>query len=192
MNLRLPTPRPSPLALTGIVAFALSALPGCQSAAPTKSAEPLKTVAHVDLPRFMGDWYVIANIPTFLERGAHNSVESYSLNEDGTIATTFTFNRNAPDGPVRTLNPKGFVHDRTTNAEWRMQFLWPFKAAYLILYLDDTYETTIVGVPSRKYVWVMARTPTIPDAKYQEMVTFLDRVGYDTSKLQKVPQQPAR
>jgi len=71
-----------------------------------------------------------------------------------------------------------------------MQFLWPFKAAYLVLYLNDTYETTIVGVPSRKYVWIMARTPVIADEKYRELVAFLDRVGYDTSKLQKVPQQP--
>ena len=47
---------------------------------------PLKTVAHVDLPRFMGDWYVIANIPTFIEKGAHNAMESYRLDEDGTLA----------------------------------------------------------------------------------------------------------
>ena len=60
---------------------------GCQSA----TLPPLKTVANVDLPRFMGDWYVIANIPTFIEKGAHNAVESYRLDKDGTIATTFTF-----------------------------------------------------------------------------------------------------
>ncbi len=190
MTIPLPPSRPAPLALAGLVAFTLTTMPSCQMATSAPDSEPLKTVAHVDLPRFMGDWYVIANIPTFLERGAHNAVERYRLNDDGTVATTFTFNRNAFDGPVRTLRPKGFIHDRETNAEWRMQFLWPFKAAYLVLYLDDTYETTIVGVPSRKYVWIMARTPVIADEKYCELVAFVARAGYDTGKLQKVPQQP--
>jgi apolipoprotein D and lipocalin family protein len=108
------------------------------------------------------------------------------------VATTFTFNRGSFDGPVRTFHPTGFIHDRETNAEWRMQFLWPFKAAFLVLYLDDTYETTIIGVPNRKYVWVMARTPTIPEEKYRDLVAFLESVGYDTAKLQRVPQRPAR
>lgn len=63
-------------------------LGGCRAAMP-----PLETVDQVDLQRFMGDWYVIANIPTFVEKGAHNAVESYSLDEDGSIATTFTFRK---------------------------------------------------------------------------------------------------
>ena len=60
--------------------------------------EPLPAVDYVDLERFSGDWYVIANIPTFLEKGAHNAVETYELNEDGTIATTFTFRDGSFDG----------------------------------------------------------------------------------------------
>ena len=162
---------------------------GCQTGGGAGGAKPLPTVERVDLERFMGDWYVIANIPTFLEKGAHNAVERYALNEDGTIATTFFFNKGAFDGPRKEYNPKGFVHDEETKAEWRMQFLWPFKAAYLILYLDDEYETTIIGVPSRKYVWVMARTPEIPEAKYEALVEFLRDVDYDVSKLERVPQR---
>ena len=45
------------------------------------SMEPLKTVDHVDIGRFMGDWYVIANIPTYIEKGAHNAIESYRLDD---------------------------------------------------------------------------------------------------------------
>lgn len=161
---------------------------GCQSGGGS-GAKPLETVARVDLERFMGDWYVIANIPTFLEKGAHNAVERYALNEDGTIATTFFFNKGAFDGPRKEYNPKGVVYDEETKAEWRMQFLWPLKAAYLILYLDDKYETTIIGVPSRKYVWVMARTPEIPEEKYAALGEFLRDVDYDVSKLERVPQR---
>jgi apolipoprotein D and lipocalin family protein len=165
------------------------AVSGCQTGGG-EDAKPLPLVDNVDLPRFMGDWYVIANMPTFIEKGAYNAVESYALNEDGTIATTFTFNKGAFDGPKKQYHPKGFVRDGTGKAEWGMQFLWPFKATYMIIHLDDDYGTTIIGVPSRSYVWVMARTPEIPVAKYDELVAFLRSVDYDVSQLQKVPQQP--
>lgn len=143
----------------------------------------------VDIDRFMGDWYVLANIPTFLERDAHNAVENYSLNEDGSIATIFTFNRKSFDGKVRTLRPTGFIHNHETNAEWRMQFLWPFKAAYLIIYLDQDYETTIIGVPGRSYLWIMARSPQIPEEQLQKLIDFAAATGHDIDKIQRVPQQ---
>jgi apolipoprotein D and lipocalin family protein len=54
------------------------------------SPSPIHTAKAVDLERFMGDWYVIANIPTFIEKNAHNAMESYRLAEDGTVATTFS------------------------------------------------------------------------------------------------------
>ena len=71
------------------------------SAAALAQEKPMQTVPQVDLARFMGPWYVIANIPTFVEKGAHNAVESYALNPDGTIATTFRFNKDAFDGPQK-------------------------------------------------------------------------------------------
>jgi apolipoprotein D and lipocalin family protein len=135
----------------------------------------------------MGDWYVIAHIPTFIEKEAFNAVESYRLADDGTIPTTYTFNKGSFDGPLKTYNPRGFVHNRDTRAEWRMRFVWPFKAAYLIVYLDDNYETTVIGVPDRDYAWIMARTKTIPEARYEELVALLAETGHDTAKLRRVP-----
>ncbi len=176
-------PLPLWIALLMLVGLGSS---GCATRAPMPT--PLPLAQNVDLPRFMGDWYVIANIPTFIEKDAYDAVESYELRPDGSIATTFRFRRGSPDGPLKTYHPTGTIHDPVTNAEWRMQFLWPFKSAYLILYLDDAHETTVIGVPSRKYVWIMARKPTLPEPRYQELVRFLDSVGYDTTQLQKVPQ----
>jgi apolipoprotein D and lipocalin family protein len=150
---------------------------------------PISTVPHVDLQRFMGAWYVIASIPTFLEKDAYDAVESYSLNGDGTIATTFTFHKGGFDGKLKTMRPKGFVLDHDSNATWGMQFLWPFKAQYLIAYLDDAYSQTIVARDSRDYVWIMARTPTLDAAVYQALVDRVGRLGYDTAKLRRVPQQ---
>ena len=88
-----------------------------------QSNKPLKTVDYVDIQRFMGDWYVIANIPTFLEKNAYNPTESYRLDEDGSIATTFRFNAGAMDGEKKVYNPRGFIINSETNAEWGMQFI---------------------------------------------------------------------
>lgn len=128
------------------------ALTSCQTNPNEASSGELKPISRkVDLNRFMGDWYVHGNIPVFIEKDAYNAKESYELAEDGTIPTTFTFNKGALDGPLKTYSPKGFVYNKETNAEWRMRFIWPFKASYLITYLSDDFETVIIGVPSRKY-----------------------------------------
>ena len=149
----------------------------------------MQTVDYVDLERFMGDWYVIANIPTFLEKGAHNAVETYAMNDDGTIATTFTFRKDSFDGEIKQYNPKGFITDTETNALWGMRFIWPIKADYRVVYLDDDYTQTVIGRQKRDFVWIMARTPTIPDEDYERILSFVESLGYDMSKVQKVPQQ---
>lgn len=161
------------------------ALAGCQGT----THPPIALVPQVDLQRFMGDWYVIANIPTFIERGAHNAVESYRLNADGTVATTFTFRQDAFDGEPKRYTPTGYVLDTHSNAVWGMQFIWPFKSDFRIVYLTPDYSQTVIGREKRDYVWIMARTPQIPDADYQKILAFLQQQGYDVTQIQKVPQQ---
>jgi len=153
------------------------------------SQPPMDTVDQVDLPRFMGDWYVIANIPTFLEKDAYNPVESYQLNADGSIATTFRFNAGSFEGEEKIYRPQGFVKNTSSNAEWGMQFIWPIKADYRIVYLDDDYQYTVIGRNSRDYVWIMARTAQIPDQVYAELRAFVVSLGYDPELLKKAPQQ---
>ena len=153
------------------------------------SAPTLPVAEKVDLERFMGDWYVIANIPTRPEKGAHNAVESYRLDADGSIATTFTFREDAFDGPERVMRPRGFVRDRESNAVWGMQFVWPIKAEYLIAHVDPGYTETIIARSRRDYVWIMARTPEIPPADFERLKRKVADLGYDVSKLQVVPQR---
>jgi apolipoprotein D and lipocalin family protein len=151
--------------------------------------KPIETVDYVDLNRFMGDWYVIANIPTFIETDAYNAIESYRLDKDGTVATTFRFNKGSLDGPLKEYHPRGFVRDTQSNAVWGMQFIWPFKAEYRIIYLNDDYSVTVIGRTKRDYVWIMSRDPAIPEEEYTRIINFLKEQGYDIDKLQKVPQK---
>ncbi len=161
----------------------------CMTGCTTSRLPPLDTVDRVDLERFMGNWYVIAHIPTAIEKNAFNAVESYELERDGTIATTFTFREGGFDGELKRYTPRGFVRDARSNAVWGMQFIWPIKAQYLIIGLDDAYTRTVIARDKRDYVWIMARTPQIPEEYYLSLVEDIAAVGYDTSRLRKVPQQ---
>ena len=162
----------------------LALLGACQST----RLPPLPPVASVDLPRFMGDWYVIANIPTFIERGAHNAVERYEQATDGSITTTFTFRADSFNGKRKQYNPRGFILDGS-NALWGMRFVWPIKADYRITYLNADYTQTVISRLKRDYVWIMARTPQIPAADYDRLLDLVARQGYDVSKVQRVPQR---
>ena len=168
-----------------LLTITLAILSACSNAPDMK---PIQPVAKIELPRFMGDWYVIANIPTFIEKDAYNAVESYRLEPDGTIATTFTFNKGAFDGPPKKYEPTGFVRN-SSNAVWAMQFVWPIKAQYLIAYVDDSYSHTIIARDKRDHVWVMARTPTIKPEVQAQLIERVRVLGYDTGELRIVPQR---
>jgi len=170
---------------SAVLAAALAAAlwTGCRSVA----LEPLP-LPKVDLARYMGDWYVIANIPTPFEKNVYNAVESYALEADGSVATTFTYNEGGFEGKKKTFRPKAYVRDDGSNAAWGMQF-GPILAEYLIAYVDADYTQTVVARSSRDFVWIMARTPEISDADYDRMVVQIGKWGYDTEKLQRIPQR---
>jgi apolipoprotein D and lipocalin family protein len=144
------------------------------------SQAPVPPVPHVDVHRYMGPWYVIASIPTRFERNAYNAIESYALLPDGRVQTTFRYRDSAFDAPVKTMQPIGTVTPDSGNAVWGMQFIWPFK-------MD--YRTVIVARSKRDYVWIMARSPSLPTAEYDRLVQRVTALGYDASKLRKVPQR---
>jgi len=147
-------------------------------------------VAQVDLPRFMGDWYVIAHIPTRVERDAYDAVESYELRPDGRIQTTFRYRNKSFSAPLKTMRPIGTAQPGTQNAVWGMQFIWPFKAEYVVVFLSEDYSQTIIGRSARDYAWVMSRTPTLSEADYAGNLQRLSALGYDVSHVRRVPQSP--
>jgi len=167
-------------------ALAATLLAAC-AAAP--KLPPIERAASVDLPRFMGDWYVIACTPTFIDEDGYNQIESYRLNDDGTIATTFTFRDGGYDGRPKKYQPKGFVVPGTNNAEWGMQFIWPFKGEYLISALADDYSTVVIARSKRDLVWLLARKPEMSAADYDRHLAGIAAMGYDLSRVRRVPQR---
>lgn len=178
-------------ALCGALAMLLLCL-GCLSTAgvgPNADA-PLETVDAVDLERFAGLWYVIESMPTAVEEGAHDATERYRLREDGMIDIEFRFREDAFDGPEQVLNMLGWVHDEATRAEWRVRPFWPLRLAYLILEIGPDYAYTVIGHPSKRYVWIMARQPSLAPDTLAGIRRRLAQQGYDVTQIEPVPQRP--
>jgi len=178
-------------ARTIAIAIAAVVLGACASVEQRPLA-PLALAAEVDLARFMGDWYVIAAIPTALERSAHNPIDTYRLDADGTVATTFSFNDGAFDGARRNYASRGFVVAGSGNAVWGQQYVWPIRADYRIAYLAADYSQVVVAREKRDYVWIMARTPAITAADLDRLTAFVAAQGYDPSLLRRMPQAGGR
>jgi apolipoprotein D and lipocalin family protein len=160
-----------------------SLLIGCSTNAP------MRTVSHVDLPRYMGDWYVIGEIQNFAERSCVDSIESYALNADGSIDNWFSCRKKSFDAPMkRVTSAKARVVNTTTNATWHLRFYKVFSAQYLVLDLDADYQWAMVGHPSRSYGWILARSRTLPDQTYEAVLRRTRDQGYDPERFKKVPQ----
>ncbi len=159
------------------------------SACQTQSYPPLQRAESVDIPRFMGPWYVIACIPSFIERHEYNAVERYQLDPQGRIRTVFTYNDGSFNGARKRMTPVGFVTEGTRGTVWGMRFIWPIQADYRVMYVNADYSQTVIGREKRDYAWIMARTLTMPDADFQQLTGLLRSQGYDVSLLRKVPQQ---
>lgn len=172
-----------PLPLLSLLAVALFG-----SACSSQNTRPLPQPPAVDVPRFMGDWYVIAHIPSWPEREAFDALEHYAQRPDGRIQTTFSYRKGSFQAPLKTMHPIGTVRQEGHGAVWGMQFVWPIQAEYIISWLDPAYTQTIVARSKRDYVWYMARTPQVSEADFEQARQRIAAMGYDVGKLRRVPQ----
>lgn len=164
-------------------------LAGC-AGAPKETAVPDAPLADVDLPRFMGRWWVIANIPYFAERGKLASSDNYSLREDGGIDVVYAYRKSFDETEERTLNASARPLPGTGNAHWKQRFFWVFTVDVQILEVDRDYRWALIGNPKRSLAWVFAREPLMADADYARIVERLRRFGYEPADLRRVPQNP--
>ncbi len=169
----------SALVLAGLFAA------GCASVA---DKPPVGTARSVDLERYMGPWYILASIPLSFEEGAHNPVESYTRNPDGSIATVFQFRRDAFDGELVTHVTNAVVVEGTGDAVWRIRLLWPFRTEYRIGYVEPDYSYAIITRSKRDHVWLIGRKPIVGEADYSRYRKMIGAMGYDLSKFNKTAQ----
>lgn len=164
--------------------WALALAAGCATSTTERlHLPPLQTVAHVELSRYLGTWYEIANFPQSFQRGCTATTATYTLRADGDIDVLNRCRKGSIEGEEKSALGRARVVDHVTNARLEVSFFRPFWGDYWIIDLSDDYSYAVVGHPGRDYLWILARTPTMPEATYQGIVERLQAQGYETSRL---------
>ncbi len=141
----------------------------------------LKTVNSVDLKKYTGKWYEIADIPQRFQKGCTCTTAEYSIREDGKIKVLNSCRKNSPTGKLKTATAKAWVVEGSNNSKLKVRFFWPFTGKYWIIKLADDYSYAVVGHPSRKYLWILNRDPKMDEALYNSIITSVKEMGYDTN-----------
>ena len=172
-------------AVTGLLVV-MAVASGCNT------ANPPEVVAKVDLTRYAGKWYEIAKFPAPFQNGLVSVTADYTLREDGTVRVFNRGLRGSFDGSESSITGVAKPAGITTNAKLKVRFdPFPvnlFQADYWIIELGADYEYAVVSNPSRKYLWILSRTPHMDAAVYDGILFRLDQRGFDTEKLVLTPQ----
>ncbi|PRY08274.1 lipocalin family protein [Paraburkholderia sp. BL25I1N1] len=179
-------------AATAMASVLLLSLAACSNDPPNpnpRASEPLSTVP-VDLPRYMGRWYIIANIPYFAERDMVASRAEWTLRTDGKIDDSYYARKKRFDAEEKHYQFLDTPAPGKDGGEWSVQLFWPIHVTQLTLYVDPDYRYTILGYPGKNLGWIFSREPDMSDDTYRALLARLDAMGYDTSRFRRVPQRP--
>ena len=154
-----------------------------------KKKDELRVVDSVDLSRYVGTWYEIARLPNSFQKKCADSVTAnYTLRADGKVDV---INRcRKASGEFTTAKGKAKIVDKQTNAKLKVTFFWPFYGDYWILDLGQNYEYAVVGDPSRKYLWILSRTPRMDEGLYQQLLSKMAARGFKTEMMIRTVQTP--
>lgn len=176
------------LPLFFISAFALGiTLTGCFTSKKLSIAG-IPAVENFNLDRYLGTWYEIARLPNSFEKNLDRVTATYSLRKDGKIKVV---NRgfNIDKDSWKEATGKAWIPDPENPATLKVSFFWFFSSDYKIIALDEeNYSYSMVTSSTRKYLWILSRTPQLDPEIYQKLIEQAKADGFDTDKLYKVKQ----
>lgn len=149
---------------------------------------PLQPVERVELSRYLGTWYELASFPQSFQKGCTATTANYALRDDGEIDVTNRCRKGALDGPENVATGRARVVDSKSNARLEVSFFRPFWGPYWVIDLEPEYAFAVVGHPSRDYLWILSRTPTLQSEVYDGIIARLEAKGYETGRLVKTSQ----
>jgi len=152
------------------------------------NSQTLQTVANVDLNKYAGKWYEIASYPQRFQKGCTCTTAEYTATDKGYVIVENRCNKDSVDGKKGYIKGKAFVEKNSGNAKLKVQFFWPFKGKYWIIDLATDYSYAVVSHPTKKYLWILSRTPQMNENIYQEIIKRLEEKGFDLGKLQTTKQ----
>lgn len=168
--------------LAGCVALFLASCTGAGQNGKVRSQ------SKVDLSRYMGSWRVIACMDNKLERNFVDALETYRLRGSNRVDVHFEWRDKSFSAPVKTHDFTGKVVADGSNARWRMRLFPLFTASYIIVKVSPDYTRAAVAHPSKKFGWILARSRSLSEPHYQEMLDALEQEGLDPGKFIRVPQ----
>ena len=152
-------------------------------------AQLLQTVPFVDLNKYAGKWYEIASFPQRFQKDCHCTTAEYTITGKGHVIVENRCNRDSINGKQSYIKGKAFVEKNSGNAKLKVQFFWPFTGKYWIIDLATDYSYAVVAHPNRKYLWILCRTPKMPEKTYQEILSRLIKKNFDLSNLKVTTQK---
>lgn len=139
----------------------------------------------IDTGKYQGDWYVIGFKPSFLDKNWINTKEHYTWNtEKGYFDVVATYNKRV-GGKQKSAGEKVIPVEGSRNSKWIARIGFFIRADYYIYKIADDYSYVVVGHPKQKYLYIMARKPTMDEKTYQELVDFSVTVGYKKEEIVK-------
>lgn len=173
-----------PLLLLGILVGS-----SCATTTSKLKLPPLQTVPKVELQRYLGTWYELASFPQSLQKGCTGTTATYSLKENGELKVLNRCRLNSLEGEEKVAEGRARVVDKETNAKLEVSFFGPFWGDYWVVQLGEQYEYAVVGHPGRDYLWILSRTPTMEEAKYEGILEKLKtEQQYPLDRLQRTLQ----
>jgi len=146
---------------------------------------PLATDS-IDLQKYVGKWYEIASYPMSFQKDCFCVTAEYTLTEKGYVKVFNSCRKGSVSGKVKSISGKAFPVKGTNNVKLKVQFFWPFKSDYWVLDKADDYSWAVVSGPTRKYLWILSRTPYLQDETWQYITDRLRKNGFDLSKLKRM------
>lgn len=144
--------------------------------------DALPTVASVNLERYLGKWYEIARFDHSFERGCDEAEAFYTLRDDGTIGVKNSCFMHATQ-KTNVAYGRAKIVDEVSNAKLKVTFFWPFYGNYWIVDLAEDYSYVMVSEPTKRYFWILSRTPNLNEYDLTRLLSYANYLGFDTDKL---------
>jgi len=149
----------------------------------TMSQNPPTVTDAIDLKKYVGKWYEIASYPMKFQKDCYCVTADYTLTDKGYVKVFNSCRKGSVNGKVKSITGKAFPVEKTNNVKLKVQFFWPFKADYWVIDKAEDYSWAVVSGPSRKYLWILSRTPKLQEETWQYITDRLVKNGFDLSKL---------
>lgn len=148
---------------------------GCTSV-PVSDAEP---VSNFQVEQYLGTWYEIGRFDFRWEKNMKNVQAKYTLNEDGTIKVTNSGYDYKARKYKESVGKAKFASSKKNVANLKVSFFGPFYSTYKVIALDSDYRYALVAGENTRLLWILSRTPTIPDDIREKYIQTAQAAGYD-------------